>query len=467
MGTNSLTIAALASAIAVVPDLVHAADYWLAPPPEGSDDADGSMDAPWATITHADGVLAAGDVLHVLPGEYEGSFDTYAAGTEAAPVVFMSETKWDAVLVASDGPWTVRGDYVDVVGFEYTGNAHVGMLSMASHTRYLGNLVHDLNPACDGNGGAGIDAGNYEATDVDMIGNIVHDVWVDDENGMPCNRVQGLYHSIQRGTIANNIVWHVSGFGIHTWHAPQDLIITNNLVFDSGRGGVIVGAGDSPGGVIADNFLVANNIIVYNALGIVEYGATGENNRYLNNLVYENAGGDFSLQNGLVDEGTIVAEPLFVDWQLDGSGDYHLVRGSPAIDAGIVEGAPMNDFDDVARPQGAGIDIGPYEYFDEGGETSSSGGEQTSTADETAGAETSASEGGSASEDTGPPITDGGTTPGGDTGGSTDTSGGGQSDGDDEGCGCAAEPRRDHGWLLLAALVLRRRARSRERRALH
>ncbi|HWB73705.1 MAG TPA: right-handed parallel beta-helix repeat-containing protein [Nannocystaceae bacterium] len=415
------------------------------------------MTTPWATITHADGVLVAGDVLHVLPGEYEGSFDTYAAGTEAAPIVFMSETKWGAVLVASDGPWTVRGDYVDVVGFEYTGDAHVGMLSMASHTRYLGNWVHHLNPACDGNGGAAIDAGNYEASDVDMIGNLVHDVWADDENGMPCNRVQGLYHSIRGGTVANNIVWHISGFGIHTWHAPQDLIITNNLVFDSGRGGIIVGAGDSPGGVIADNFLVANNIVVYNALGILEYGETGANNRYVNNLVYENAGGDFSLQNGLVDEGTVVAEPLFVDWQLDGSGDYHLVPDSPAIDAGVVEGAPMNDYDDIARPQGAGIDIGPYEYFEEVGESSSSGGDGTGAADDTAGDGASESEGGSMSDDTSPPITEGGTMPGSETGAADDTGDTSQSDDEGDGCACAAEPRRDRTWLLVAFLVLLRR----------
>lgn len=457
MGTTSRSFAVLAWTIAVVPSTARAADYWVAPPPEGSDDADGSMTTPLATITHADGVLVAGDVLHVLPGEYEGSFDTYAEGTEAAPIVFMSETKWDAVLVASDGPWTVRGDYVDIVGFEYTGDAHVGMLSMASHTRYLGNWVHHLNPACDGNGGAAIDAGNYDATEVDMIGNLVHDVWADDENGMPCNRVQGLYHSIRGGTISNNIVWHVSGFGIHTWHAPQDLVITNNLVFDSGRGGIIVGAGDSPGGVIADNFLVANNIIVYNALGILEYGATGEHNRYVGNLVYQNAGGDFSLQNGLVDEGTIVAEPLFVDWQLDGSGDYHLVPGSPAIDAGIVEGAPMNDYDGVVRPQGVAVDIGPYEYFEESGESSSSGGDGTTGADDTGGDGASASESGSAG-DSGPPLGESSTTPSDDTGVATESSGAQQSDGD--GCACAADSRRDRTALLLAALVvLRTRSR--------
>lgn len=456
---SNRSFVSLAVLIALAPALARAADYWVAP--DGSDDATGSMDDPWATIARADDVLAPGDVLHVLAGEYGGTFDTYAAGTEDAPIVYVSEPKWGARLVGEGGPWTARGDWVDIVGFEYTGDAAVGLLGMASHTRYLENWVHDLNPACDGNGGAGIDAGNYDASDVDMIGNIVHDVWVDDTDGTPCNRVQGLYHSIHGGTVANNITWNISGFGIHTWHAPTDLVITNNLVFACGHGGVIVGAGDSPGGVIADNFLVANNIVVHNALGIVEYGATGKNNRYLNNLVFENAGGDFSLQNGLVDEGTVVGDPLFVDWQIDGSGDYHLLPGSPAIDAGIADGAPSTDIDGVARPQGAGFDIGPVEYFESDGGSSDGGDEVGSDAGSDGPAE---SAGDSAGDETGPSTT-ATTTAGNDSSVTSDTgetSSTPPQDGDGGGCACATAPTRDHApWLVVLLPICRRRSRAR------
>jgi len=43
------------------------------------------------------------------------------------------------------------------------------------------------------------------------------------------------------------------------------------------------------------------------------------------------------------------------------AADYHLVEGSPAIDAGSSMAAPADDFDGVLRPQGAGYDIGAYE----------------------------------------------------------------------------------------------------------
>ncbi|MBI4582949.1 MAG: right-handed parallel beta-helix repeat-containing protein [Planctomycetes bacterium] len=43
-------------------------------------------------------------------------------------------------------------------------------------------------------------------------------------------------------------------------------------------------------------------------------------------------------------------------------GDYHLLPGSPALQAGAAEGAPVADFDGLARPCGGGVDIGAYEF---------------------------------------------------------------------------------------------------------
>jgi hypothetical protein len=56
---------------------------------------------------------------------------------------------------------------------------------------------------------------------------------------------------------------------------------------------------------------------------------------------------------------SIVANPA--------TGNYHLVAGSPAIDAGTASGAPSNDIEGILRPQGAGFDIGAYEFPQAGG----------------------------------------------------------------------------------------------------
>src|SRR6185295_18632447 len=165
------------------------------------------------------------------------------------------------------------------------------------------------------------------------------------------------------GNVMNNLVYRASGWGIHLWHDANHVNIVNNTVFSNNSGGITVGGGDfvrSQGP--ADYVKVENNIVYDNRnYGIDEYGATGTHNVYTNNLVYGN-GTNFSLQHGLVATNTISAAPKFVNYLATGGGDYHLAAGSVAIDAGTSSGAPKTDLDGHARPQGAGYDIGAYEY---------------------------------------------------------------------------------------------------------
>lgn len=63
--------------------------------------------------------------------------------------------------------------------------------------------------------------------------------------------------------------------------------------------------------------------------------------------------------DGFEGAGNIQLDPLFVN---PAGGDYSLLAGSPCIDAGGIEGAPETDLLGVARPQGAGYDMGAYEY---------------------------------------------------------------------------------------------------------
>ena len=333
--------------------------------PGGNDSADGSIRHPWVTIQHAANAVAPGDTVHVAPGQYRAAVVTRTSGEATHRIRFISDDHWGTHIqtTGSDFSWTNHGDYVDIRGFDITGDGRIGILNYASHVQIVGNHVHDI-PAMNtgGNGGAGIDNANYSAHDSDIIGNVVNNIGTIDPV-KPSSTIQGIYISNFGGHVWNNIVYRSQAYGIHAWHAARNATIANNLVFQNVAGGIIVGAGDSPGGIIADNFEVSNNIVINNyGTGIREYGSTGTHNRYLNNLVYGNKQSAFMLQNGNVDQKTVVADPKLINYQRDGTGDYHLSVQSRCINAGTSRGAPTRDYDGVQRPQGSGFDIGPFEW---------------------------------------------------------------------------------------------------------
>jgi parallel beta-helix repeat protein len=303
-------------------------------------------------------VVTPGSVVHVAPGAY-GSVSSRVSGTAGARIRFVSDVKWGAKLQSSGGAtvWINSGNYVDIVGFDVTGSVQVGIENDASFVRIIGNHVHNISAPCNSNGGAGIDNAAFTTSDNDIIGNVVHDIG---DPAAHCATIQGIYHSNLRGHVLNNISYRNAAWGIHLWHAANNVVISNNLVFGNGEGGIVVGDGDAPGGVTDNNTLVTNNIIRNNPIAISEQGSTGTGNQYINNLIWQNTQG-IVLQHGLQDVNTINADPQMVNYQADGSGDYHLQPGSRAINSGTTQGMPPIDLDGAPRPFGTGPDIGPYE----------------------------------------------------------------------------------------------------------
>jgi parallel beta-helix repeat protein len=342
-------------------------NYYISP--KGSDRNDGSFEHPWMTIEHGASWLQPGDTVHVLPGVYRGRIATTASGVADARITYISEQKWKAQIigdVVDRSAWDNRGNYVDIIGFDVSGVGRTGLYNDGSHVRFIANHVHDIaGPTlalCD-NGGAGIFHGNYSGFDNDTIGNRVHDIgWT---NASLCatsgSQVHGIYHANRGGHILNNLAYHNRAYGIHLWHAASEVVISGNTVFNNGSSGLVVGAGDKPKGNQADSCLVTNNIFAYNArYGFVESGNTGTHNRYLKNLSYENKLGPFQLQNGNVATDTVKADPQFMNYTGDSSGDYRLQPSSPALRSGSTDGAPADDFE--GRPRsGSGIDIGAYQ----------------------------------------------------------------------------------------------------------
>ena len=290
-----------------------------------------------------------GTAVHVASGEYQlgdAELKTPVSGTASERIRYVSDVKWGAKLrstkTGNSAVWWNQGDYVDIEGFDISGSGALGIYNEGSHTRIIGNHIHDIPaPGCPDAGGAGINDGNYGGSDDDVIGNTVHDIG---EYSFPCQRVHGIYHSNRGGQIINNLVFHNQGWGIHLWHAATNVVIAGNTVFSNGYGGIIVGADplNFANGLTSranDDTVVENNIVFQNGLrpdargyGILEYGAVGSRNQYINNLVYQNLPADMKV--GENETGTIHADPQFVNYRPDGKGDYHLRPASPACSRG-------------------------------------------------------------------------------------------------------------------------------------
>jgi hypothetical protein len=337
--------------------------------PNGSDSAIGSEASPFATIHHASTVAKPGDTVIVLDGTYTGDIVTTTSGTSVYPITYMAQHQWQAKLIGtSTGDntkvWAQDANYVTVQGFDITGPDYNGVAMEGTYGQLIGNRIHDIHPACDGNGGSGIDD-NGAATGGQLVGhnniignyvfNITH-LSSDAGCGVTYNdNTDAIYPATPNGKVENNIVTN-SRQGIASWHAASNETIVGNTIIACDFG-ILVGAGDA-NATSNNNTLVQDNIIDGSSVyGIVEEGATGPNNRYVDNLLWNITGTPVQLQEGQI-SGTITADPKFVNYTGNQTGDYHLSQTSPAIGSGLAYPGLMTDYAGIARPQSGSMDIG-------------------------------------------------------------------------------------------------------------
>jgi parallel beta-helix repeat protein len=165
-------------------------------------------------------------------------------------------------------------------------------------------------------------------------------------------------------TLTNNVIAqnraNTAGGGLHvygyTGTSGSAGTLVNNTIAQNNLGG----RGEGVFLTGRTSLTLTNNIVVSHTYGIYAHANCTATARYT--LFYENTSGDTG-GNGSISSSDVITghDPLFMN---PAGWSYHLLAGSPAIDAADPAGvppAPATDIDGQKRPIGSGVDIGADE----------------------------------------------------------------------------------------------------------
>jgi parallel beta-helix repeat protein len=329
----------------------------------------------WKTLVHAAAALnvgPAGTSVHVAPGTYVGQIKTYKSGAPDARIRFVSDVPKGAKLIGSESAnWLVFGAYTDIIGFDMTGpDLNESVAIYAPGGRVLGNLIHDISTRA-GCVSSGAIVFAKQAPEGAAIGNIIRHVG--QVVGSQCNQDHGIYMEAPRTTVQNNVISGVVAFGIHIYGDNCYDKVTNNTIFNNGWSGIVVSGSTNPVCKKTDYETISNNIVVNNDHYGIEEDArsVGAHNAYFNNLLFGNRLGDYRVATAQpsASKPTGRNDTVFVNYKDDGTGDYHLRSGSPAIAAGskacaptVAACTPTIDLEGGVRRSDTNPSLGAYEY---------------------------------------------------------------------------------------------------------
>lgn len=403
----------VAASLLVVPAVAQAATYYVAT--SGSDANPGTADAPWRSLSVAVSRLVAGDTLYIRGGVYTASADVI--DSQLLPI--QSGLSWDTPITVAGYPgeavtmrppdgsagirlttgaphYLVFQDFaIDMSRQSDPGNPIVAnrpeavyVASGAHHIRFqrldIGYCMNDCISFSTHNSTPTF-ASYHELLDskIHHAGQATGDNY---HGGPGINTGYGIYTFTDHNRFEGNEFYSNNAYGMNVYGSHN--ILRNNRVYNNGlRGGTnyAINIGSSAFPANSANNLVANNLVYNNRGGGIKIYSNAENTHVVNNTVYGSglagiqamyyAGGNVVRNNimyanavNFSDDGgqaalqvdhNLTTNPLFTD---AANGNFALLAGSPAIDAGTFVDDIALDVTGAARPQGAAFDIGAYEY---------------------------------------------------------------------------------------------------------
>jgi parallel beta-helix repeat protein len=380
--------------------------------PKGLDTNLGTAAAPFLTIQRAADLATAGTTVWVADGTYAG-FKPSNQGTATAPIRFVAQGSGAVInkpSAKSDTANVHLTSYSTLEGFTVTGGTEWGV----RFSETTGAVIRK----CTVTKATEVNIYGGHATSTLIEDNEVsyavnqHGIYLANSSTGAIIRHNHIHHNAVAGFHLNGDISQPPGDGVirgvtierNTIHdnqqnginmdGVQDSVIRNNLIYDNQQNGIrayVIDAGQGPKGLT----IVNNTILVPLGAGgwcvriTEDLGGNLVRNCILlsadpqrGSIALDDTKGFASDHNLVIDRFTPDRDDTILtlaQWQAKGydsgsalssaaalfvtpGSDFHLKTGCAAIDKGNSQLAPTNDLDGKARPQGAGVDIGCFEF---------------------------------------------------------------------------------------------------------
>jgi parallel beta-helix repeat protein len=262
---------------------------------------------------------------------------------------------WAAIDISGNN-MLLEGNVCDIKGNTVGTQGHCFYISQGTNIIIRNNVVRGMT-------GYGIHVFDQRRSKDETYERLMKDIII--EGNVASNSVEraGIilaaydHARIENVIIRNNIVFNNPMTGIYIPGEVKNVKIYNNTIFGNHSTPVIL---DGPPDDVS-NVVIKNNII---DLTRTDGGAQAKKHAYVD---VENP--TVTLENNLYwpgppkftktsDRSPVTGDPRFVN---PAAGDFHLQRGSAAIDKGTAVPEVPEDKESVRRPQGQAFDIGAYE----------------------------------------------------------------------------------------------------------
>jgi parallel beta-helix repeat protein len=315
----------------------------------------------WGPVHH---IVVENCDVHHTPGSgirFNKADYILVQGNTVSNTTWWSSSAESAIVIAV----AEHVDTEDVVKFLYSGNVVYNNWNfMEFCSSPLKDSVEDVYGNCDHYTGGIIDGQGLYVTRNNAsyaYGRMRF------ENNIAFNNGFGgvVYHKTDRGELVNNLVFQngaypgLSKYTGMTVNTADDLLIANNIIWARSDGDYGLKNNGN-----ASNVVTTHNYVV----GRSQFGSE-EDNQF---IAFTQAEPFDSLFAQVVDISVSDPDPDAVSGDFSPAGidawvqgyalDFHLREGAlELVDMGDALRAPTVDFDGMARPQGGGVDIGPFE----------------------------------------------------------------------------------------------------------